>query len=98
MFHPNDPNLILSGSQDGYMKVFDLRASEAVANFSSGQMANTASTYDVHFCPLFPVYFSSVCDTGRVSIWDMRRADRAEKSWAGHAEYVFACRWHPEVI
>ena len=56
-----------------------------------------AAIYDIDFNPHFNTQFAAVSDNGRVAVWDMRRCDRAEKHWPGHAEYTFTCRWHPEV-
>jgi len=95
IFHKTDQNVILSGSQDGHMKLFDLRSRELAADFSSGP--NGAAIYDIDFNPHFSPQFSAVSDNGRVAVWDMRRCDRAEKHWPGHAEYTFTCRWHPEI-
>ncbi len=33
-FHPTEVNMLLSGSQDGFMKCFDLRKKESVSTFS----------------------------------------------------------------
>ena len=44
-FHSADPNILLSGSQDGCMKLFDLRGKEASSTFVS----NSESVRDVQF-------------------------------------------------
>uniref|UniRef100_A0A672KMT1 GATOR2 complex protein WDR24 n=1 Tax=Sinocyclocheilus grahami TaxID=75366 RepID=A0A672KMT1_SINGR len=36
-FHPTEVNMLLSGSQDGFMKCFDLRKKESVSTFSGGR-------------------------------------------------------------
>lgn len=46
-FHPSDTNMLVSGSQDGIMKLFDIRSLETVAQFVS----NNESVRDVQFNP-----------------------------------------------
>lgn len=47
-FHPVETNYLLSGSQDGTMKLFDLRLHECAMSFTSGVL----SVRDVAFSPL----------------------------------------------
>ncbi|UXI18339.1 hypothetical protein NH340_JMT04282 [Sarcoptes scabiei] len=90
-FHNTDPNLLLSGSQDGCMKLFDLRKKEAASTFVS----NSESVRDVQFSPLWTYNFASVQETGNVEIWDIRRPERPENNFIAHDGPVFACEWHP---
>ena len=46
-FHPMDPSLLASGSQDGIMKFFDLRSFDMVTQF----LSNTGSVRDLQFNP-----------------------------------------------
>ena len=71
-FHPTEAGLLISGSQDGTMKLFDLRLPEQSATFHS----NTESVRDVQFNPHQYWQFSAVSENGKVQLWDMRRADR----------------------
>ncbi len=96
-FSHTDPNLLLSGSQDAFCKLWDLRQP---GQFASVTFASShESVRDVQFSPHGggQSAFASVAENGRVSIWDVRRYDRPEKSWLAHAENVFTCDWHPEV-
>ena len=90
-FHSNDPNLLLSGSQDGCMKLFDLRKKEAVTTFVS----NSESVRDVQFSPHWTYHFASVQETGNVEIWDIRKQDRPECNFIAHDGPVLSCEWHP---
>ena len=92
-FHPTEPSLLLSGSQDGTMKLFDLRKEEGQVTFPS----NTESVRDVQFNPHGYWQFSAVSETGKVQLWDIRRPDRCERQWPAHNNHVFACDWHPEI-
>jgi len=92
-FHPTENDRLLSGSQDGTMKLFDLRTDEGQLTFPS----NTESVRDVQFNPHGYWQFSAVSETGKVQLWDIRRPDRCERQWPAHNNHVFACDWHPEI-
>jgi len=92
-FHPTEAGLLISGSQDGTMKLFDMRLDKPSETFHS----NTESVRDVQFNPHAYWQFSAVSENGKVQLWDIRRADRCEKQWPAHNNHVFACDWHPEV-
>lgn len=92
-FHPSEPHFLLSGSQDGTMKLFDLRRKEASSEFIS----NSESVRDVQFAPGTFSYFNfaAVQENGAVEIWDIRRNDRPDSTFIAHSGPVFACDWHP---
>ncbi|XP_066945306.1 GATOR2 complex protein WDR24 isoform X1 [Macrobrachium rosenbergii] len=92
-FHPCEAHLLISGSQDGLMKLFDLRKKEAVSTFTS----NSESVRDVQFNPHNNMHFCAVCENGNVQLWDMRRTDHVEKQFPAHGEPSFALDWHPDV-
>ncbi|KAK7072621.1 WD repeat-containing protein 24 [Halocaridina rubra] len=92
-FHPVEAHLLISGSQDGFMKLFDLRRKEAVSTFTS----NTESVRDVQFNPYNHMHFCAVSENGNVQLWDMRRADHVEKQFPAHGGPIFALDWHPDV-
>lgn len=93
-FHENECKLLLSASQDGSMKLFDLRKKEVSLNFSMG----STSVRDIMFCPCNLNYFgfASADESGNLMIWDMRRPDRCEKQFPAHSGPVFSVSWHPE--
>ncbi|XP_060562640.1 GATOR complex protein WDR24-like isoform X2 [Ruditapes philippinarum] len=93
-FHENEHKLLLSASQDGSMKLFDLRKKEVSLNFSSG----STSVRDIMFSPCNLNYFgfASADESGNLMIWDMRRPDRYEKLFPAHSGPVFSVNWHPE--
>ncbi|XP_042887233.1 GATOR complex protein WDR24-like isoform X1 [Penaeus japonicus] len=92
-FHPCEPHQLISGSQDGFMKLFDLRRKEAAYTFTS----NAESVRDVQFNPHLNMQFCAVAENGNVQLWDMRRTDRMEKQFTAHGGPIFALDWHPEV-
>ncbi|XP_046677727.1 GATOR complex protein WDR24 isoform X2 [Homalodisca vitripennis] len=91
-FHPAEPHWLISGSQDGTMKIFDLRVKEATRTF----LSNTESVRDVQFSPHSHHMFASVAENGTVQQWDLRRADKCYQQFTAHSGPVFACDWHPE--
>lgn len=95
IFHSGEANQLLSGSQDGTVKLHDLRRRQVTLTFKG---SSTESIRDVQFCPPSLGYFNfaAASEGGIVQIWDMRRPDRWEKHFAAHNEPVFAIDWHPE--
>lgn len=91
-FHSTDPHLLLSGSQDGTIKLFDLRRAEAQATF----LSQSESVRDVQFAPFREHCFSAVQENGNVQIWDARRPDHCEKQFTAHSGPVFVNDWHLE--
>ncbi|XP_063624491.1 GATOR2 complex protein WDR24 [Cydia splendana] len=90
-FHLTDPALLISGSQDGTMKCFDLRMKEVARTFIS----NTESIRDVQFSPHQAHTFAAVSENGSVQLWDVRRSERCVVQFTAHSGPVFACDWHP---
>lgn len=91
-FHPSESHILLSGSQDGTMKCFDIRKREAASTFHS----SSESVRDVQFCPHHHFTFAAVQENGNVQLWDLRRSDKCERQFTAHSGPVFTCDWHPE--
>ncbi|XP_028025577.1 GATOR complex protein WDR24 isoform X4 [Bombyx mandarina] len=92
-FHLTEPALLISGSQDGMMKCFDLRMKEVARTFIS----NTESIRDVQFSPHQAHTFAAVSENGNVQLWDVRRHERCLQQFTAHSGPVFACDWHSEM-
>jgi len=92
-FHPIEANYLLSGSQDGTMKLFDTRTHEAATVF----VTKAYSVRDVAFCPHGNGHlFAAGMENGQIQLWDVRRPDKYEKKWPAHSDHIFAVDWHPE--
>lgn len=91
-FHPHEAHLLLSGSQDGTMKLFDLRKREAANTF----MGLSESVRDIQFAPFKNGLFSAVQENGNVQLWDLRKIDQPERQFTAHSGPVFSCDWHPD--
>ncbi|XP_075228783.1 WD repeat domain 24 isoform X2 [Lycorma delicatula] len=92
-FHTVESSWLISGSQDGTMKTFDLRIKEATRTFDS----NTESVRDVQFSPHAHHTFAAVSENGNVQLWDLRRPDKCFHQFTAHSGPIFACDWHPEM-
>lgn len=68
-FHSTEPHLLISGSQDGTIKCFDLRIEKAVHTYFS----NSESVRDVKFSPHHSNIFAAVSENGTVQLWDIKR-------------------------
>jgi WD40 repeat protein len=63
-FHPREPNVLLSGSQDSTMKIFDTRAKKSVQTYRAADCVR-----DVEFAPQFHEnYFAACFDSGSLQV------------------------------
>ncbi|XP_022079765.1 GATOR complex protein WDR24-like [Acanthaster planci] len=92
-FHPLEWYILLSGSQDGTMKFFDLRSNLCEATFGGKQ---NESVRDIQFSPHDSFYFATTSDTGGIQTWDFRRSDKYLLNNVAHIGPAFALDWHPE--
>lgn len=90
-FHSTDPHLLISGSQDGTIKCFDLRVDKFAVNT---YCSNSESVRDVKFSPYSPNNFAAVSETGQVQLWDIRRNDKAILQFTAHSGPIYTCDWH----
>ncbi|CAD7087465.1 unnamed protein product [Hermetia illucens] len=90
-FHSSEPNLLLSGSQDGTIKCFDLRLDKSVNTYFS----NSESVRDVKFSPHSTNTFAAVSENGTVQLWDIRKSDKCTLQFTAHSEPIYTCDWHP---
>lgn len=91
-FHPNDPVVLLSGSQDGTINNFDIRKKSVAAKF----FGMSDSIRDVQFNPFDRNLFAAACEGGCVQLWDLRKPDHTLSQFTGHSGPVFSLDWHPE--
>ncbi|KAL7014207.1 hypothetical protein ACKWTF_015799 [Chironomus riparius] len=90
-FHQQDPNFLLSASQDSTLKLFDLREKpNCVSTFQS-----TESVRDVKFNPYNFNSFASVSENGCVHLWDVRRPEKFVQSFTAHSGPIYCLDWHP---
>jgi hypothetical protein len=91
-WHPQHGHTLLSGSQDGTMRYWDVRdPSSQVIVFD----ARSEAVRDVQFSPFYPNYFAAAFDNGAIQVWDLRRATSCERSITAHRGPSLALEWHP---
>ncbi|XP_068715424.1 GATOR2 complex protein WDR24-like isoform X3 [Montipora capricornis] len=91
-FHPYEKDLLLSGSQDGTMKYFDLRKQNVASTFHG----KSESIRDVQFNPFDGQTFAAACENGNIQLWDSRQTGSPIIQYMGHNGPTFAVDWHPE--
>eukprot|EP00762_Andalucia_godoyi_P001444 ANDGO_00156.mRNA.1 WD repeat-containing protein 24 homolog len=99
-----EPNLLMSGCQDGIARLFDLRVATvkgpqdaATLMQPQSQFASKAdSVRDVQFSPKFINFFATVHDNGRLQVWDMRNTGSPRIDFPAHTQLTLAVDWHPD--
>lgn len=76
-FHPSEP-LLLSASQDGSLKLWDLRAGGSSKISFDGK---SESARDCQFNPVSSHEFAAVFDNGSLQLWDIRSPTQFERKW-----------------
>lgn len=89
-FHPNEP-LVLSGSQDGTIKCFDLKNINSVFTIYS----NSEGVRDIKFSPLTANVFAAVSENGTVQMYDIRKYEKCLLQFTAHSGSIYCCDWHP---
>ena len=92
-FHPSDPSLLMSCSQDGNMHLLDIRQKKLVETFRG----KADGIFDIQFHPSDREIFCAACESGNVQLWDIRRPDHHYTQFTAHSSGpVFTLNWHPE--
>lgn len=109
-FNPHRGSLLLSGSQDGTVRLWDVR--DARRHAGSTQRSSTPATSkmqskskfagqsdsvrDVKWSPTDGVDFAFGTDSGWVQIWDMRNLKQPKIKIPAHATACTSVDWHPD--
>jgi WD40 repeat protein len=104
-----DPHLLLTGCQDGIVRLFDIRqaAPRTADSASTGpgekELTPTAAfaskadaVRDVAFSPSFRHYFATAHDNGRMQVWDMRNNSHPRIDLPAHTKLAHSLDWHPQ--
>ncbi|KAI9091560.1 WD40-repeat-containing domain protein [Phlyctochytrium arcticum] len=92
-FHPTEPVLLLSASQDGNMRLWDLRAKSIARNAFEGK---AESVRDVQFSPVSPFEFVAAFENGTIQKWDIRYPSTYERKWSAHNGLALTVDWHAD--
>ncbi|KAK9852511.1 uncharacterized protein MYU51_008351 [Penicillium brevicompactum] len=100
-FNPHLPSWLLSGSQDGTIRMWDLRTASANRGTSTcgskhSYQGNSDSIRDVRWSPTDGVIFATASDSGAIQMWDYRKVNAPLMRIAAHDRPCFAVDWHPD--
>lgn len=107
-FNMSQTNLIVSGGQDGCIKIWDLRSPQITINRSDISInTGSDSVRDVKWMPNYNFgdeyggssnrgfKFSSIHDSGLLLKFDMRQPNQVEKKINAHSGPGLCINWHP---
>ncbi|KAF4034532.1 C4HC2 type zinc-ribbon [Phytophthora infestans] len=90
-WHTSDWNVLISGSQDGTVKLWDKRGGKVVSTYQP----KSESVRDVRASPFHSNKFAAAFENGIVQVWDMRKNSQAELKFTAHKGLVLSIDWHP---
>ncbi|ODV59072.1 Rtc1p ASCRUDRAFT_72144 [Ascoidea rubescens DSM 1968] len=88
-FSPHDSNLLMSGSRDGVIKIWDLRSEEPVKSLSANADVVRCNEYSPHD----PYSIVATYDSGSIVKWDLRN-NKQEKRFNGHNKGGLTLEWN----
>lgn len=109
-FNPHRGSLLLSGSQDGTVRLWDVRDARRYASTTQSGTSDDSSRLlskstfsggqdsvrDVKWSPTDGVEFAYGTDGGFVQIWDIRFPKHARLKIPGHPMACTSVDWHPD--
>lgn len=96
-FNPHRGSLLLSGSQDGTVRLWDVRDVRSASTLQSKRKYSGQSdgVRDVKWSPTEGVDFAFGTDSGWIQRWDMRNLKTAKIKVPAHSETCNTIDWHP---
>lgn len=97
-FNPHRGNLLLSGSQDGTVRLWDVRDVRQASTLRSKHKYSGQSdgVRDVKWSPTDGVDFGFGTDSGWIQRWDMRNLKQAKIKIPAHNTTCNTIDWHPD--
>lgn len=94
-FSATSPYRIVSGSQDGKMKIWDLRSKGTRASITMA--CNADAVRCVQFSPHVDNVLCGIFDSGVIQKWDIRKTNAPQRRINAHSGPGLALDWHPEL-
>lgn len=94
-FNSTNGYMMLSGSQDGKIKIWDLRMNNTRATLTLN--GNADAVRGTQFNPKKANILASVFDNGVIEKWDIRKPNSWERRINAHNGPALAIDWHPEL-
>ncbi|CAO3626457.1 unnamed protein product [Cunninghamella blakesleeana] len=92
-FQQDNGNILLSASQDGTMRCWDLRDTKTAKMKFEGK---SESVRDVQFNPMVSHDFAAAFETGTIQKWDMRNPKAIyDRKLSAHNGPCLTVDWHP---
>lgn len=100
-FNPHLASWLLSGSQDGTIRMWDLRSASANRGLSTcgskhTYHGNSDAVRDIRWSPSDGVVFATASDSGTIQMWDARKSLAPLMRITAHDRACFAIDWHPD--
>ncbi|ORZ34773.1 WD40-repeat-containing domain protein [Catenaria anguillulae PL171] len=92
-FHPSEPVILLSASQDSSLKLWDLRT-KGPARHTFECKAEAARDVQFNPSPGAAHEFVAAFENGTVQVWDLRHTAQYERRFAAHNGLVLAVDYH----
>ncbi|CZT22228.1 uncharacterized protein RCC_08097 [Ramularia collo-cygni] len=98
-FNPHRGNLLLSGSQDGTVRLWDVRDVRSQANAIGSKRTfsgQSGGVRDVKWSPTEGCDFAFGTDNGEIQRWDIRNLKTAKIRIPAHSLTCNTIDWHPD--
>ncbi|KAI3654018.1 hypothetical protein MP228_000737 [Amoeboaphelidium protococcarum] len=92
-FHPGEQQMLLSASQDGTVKLFDLRVKDEAQLTFEGK---SESVRDISWHPRQQYHFAAAFENGTLQRWDIRQSKMYERRINAHNGLCLSIDWHQD--